>query len=145
MRFRVTSITYEDEAKLVMAPLCKIEDWLNAAMADGEFGGGLDSLMIVVISYYIDEAGEISKLPKPSRLSKYKHPVTGEEQGCLALHVSVEDKALLRVEPENMVHYLSQMIVEKLPERPLRTPKGLDYSRLRTAMQKCIGTFAEVR
>lgn len=128
-----------------MAPLCKIEDWLNAAMSDGEFGGGLDSLMIVVISYYIDEAGEISKLPKPSRLSKFKNPMTGEEQRCLALHVSMEDKAILRVKPEDMVNYLSQMIVEKLPERPLRIPKGLDYSRLRTAMQKCVGTFAEVR
>lgn len=145
MRFRVTSITYEDEARHVIAPLCKIEDWLNAALADGNFGEGLDSLMIVVISYYIDEAGEINNLPKSSRLSKYRNPITGDEQRCLALHISVEDKALLRVEPENMVSYLSQLIVEKLPERPLRIPKGLDYSRLRTAVQKCICTFAEVR
>jgi hypothetical protein len=143
MRFRVTSITYEDEASLILAPLCKIEDWLNAAMADGDFGAGVDSLMIVVISYYINEDGEISKLPKPSRLSKYRHPLTGDEQSCLALHVSVEDKALLRVAPENMVSYLSQLIVEKLPERPLRIPKGLNYSRLRTALQKCVIAFAE--
>lgn len=145
MRFRVTSITYEDEARLILAPLCKIEDWLNAALADGNFGDGLDSLMIVVTSYYIDEAGEISKLPKPSRLSKYRHPITGTEQRCLALHVSVEDKALLRVAPENMVSYLSRLIAETLPERPLRIPKGLDYSRLRSAIQKSISSFAEVR
>lgn len=145
MRFRVTSITFEDEARLVQAPLCKIEDWLNAAMADGDFGPGLDSLMIVVMSYYIDEAGEVSDVPKPSRLSKYRDPITGHEQHCLALHVPVEDKALLRVAQENMVGYLSRLIAEKLPERPLRIPKGLDYRRLRASIQKCVSTFAEAR
>ncbi|MTW10503.1 hypothetical protein GM658_07785 [Pseudoduganella eburnea] len=144
MRFQVTSITFEDEAKMILAPLCRIEDWLNAAMADGDFGPGLDSLMIVVISYYIDEQGQISKVSKPSRFSSYKDPITGNEQRCLALHVSVEDKALLAVGQEKMVGYLSRLIAEKLPERPLRLPKGLDYARLRTAIQKGVRSFSEI-
>lgn len=129
---------------MILAPLCRIEDWLNAAMADGDFGSGLDSLMIVLISYYIDEQGQINQVPKPSRFSRYKDPITGIEQRCLALHVSVEDKALLAVRQEKMVGYLSQLIAEKLPERPLRLPKGLDYGRLKTAIQKCVSSFAEV-
>jgi hypothetical protein len=144
MRFRVTSIIFEDEARIILAPLCRIEDWLNAAMADGDFGPGLDSLMIVLISYYVDEQGQINQVPKPSRLSRYKDPITGNEQRCLALHVSVEDKALLAVGQEKMVGYLSQLIAEKLPERPLQLPKGLDYGRLKTAIQKCVSSFAEV-
>ncbi|WP_426168742.1 hypothetical protein ACN9MY_06610 [Pseudoduganella sp. R-31] len=100
--------------------------------------------MIVLISYYVDEQGQINQVPKPSRLSRYKDPITGNEQRCLALHVSVEDKALLAVGQEKMVGYLSQLIAEKLPERPLRLPKGLDYGRLKTAIQKCVSSFAEV-
>jgi hypothetical protein len=141
MRYRVTSITYEEEGRLINASMCLIEDWLNGALKDGDFGGELDTLMILIFSYYADENGVRDPNPKKSRLSTYKDPLTGRVKKSLALHVSVDAQVLLAATPSEMLSLVSRSIIEYLPDRPVRLPKGLDYGRLVHGIKECMNVF----
>lgn len=136
MKFRVSSIAWEEESRLISKPMLLLEDWLNSALADGHFGGELRNLMILIITHHPDD--DANRPRKISRLSTYKDPFSGQTETVLALHIHIDAIPLLKADPQDALRLLSQEIVEHLPIKPLRTPKNLEYSRLRLAITKSI-------
>ncbi|TFV92314.1 hypothetical protein E4K72_19795 [Oxalobacteraceae bacterium OM1] len=141
MHFRVTSITWEDDAQMLLPALARVEDWLNKALSDGDFGGDLDRLMIVLMSLDVADTNDQRSAPKPSKLSSYKDPFTGKTRRVLALHISINAGTFALVDYDVVLPVVSSSIVENLPERPARVPKGLDYERLRKAIITCLSVF----
>ena len=139
MRFRVTSITDEGVGSKLTPALVTLEDWLNASLDDGTFGGRLSTLMIVVFS---------TEFPLPNgrsvpitRLASSRDPMTGEVHQTLAIHVLIEPGALLALRAKEVLPYVAKCITRQLPAKPLRSPAGLDFTRLCQALAASLSAY----
>ena len=141
MRFRITSIADEDASAVLGNVLPDLEDWLNAALGDGDFGGSLDSLMVVVLATSFVPSSE--KPVAPSRISTYADPQSGGKIQSLALHVPVDPELLVETMPNAYHQVVSKKLITGLPSKLLRTPKGLDYPRVRAAMVASLSVYTK--
>lgn len=136
MRLRVTSIAGQEFGARITDTLLWLEDWLNALLGDGDFGGDLDCLMILVCAtdclVASDESGhrELGK----SRSGSSKNPFNGETVRFLDLSVYVEPEEILLIDSSQLSSQVCKLIVARIPEKLKRTPKGLEYGRLRQAL-----------
>ena len=133
MRFRISAIQDEGLPTAMNHARLQLEDWLNAALADGDFGSQHVVIMIVVFA-----TSSLPKAPAVSRLA-----ANGDGTQTLALHVTIDPEVVSQTEPERQLQLLASHIVQGLPERPLRKPRGLDYTRIRQALLACIQPFAK--
>jgi hypothetical protein len=133
MQFRVSAIQDEGVPVSMNDARCWLEDWINKALRDFDFGCTEANIMIVVFC--------TSSLPKAPPISR----LTGDGSGktILALHVSIDPQQVKQTEPENQLSLLCSHIVLGLPVRPLRKPKGLDYERMRKALVATIQPLAQ--
>lgn len=133
MRFRISSIQDSGLAEEFNDARLFLEDWLNHAIGDSDFGWPSGCTMIVVFS-----TSSLPKAPAASRLTD----VNGSNP-TLALHVVI-DPVLLKVAAKkpSLLAQLSSAIIRDLPDKPLRKPKGLDYDRLRNSLVACIQPYA---
>ena len=137
MRFRVTSISDEGLGTKLSEALCALEDWLNSSLGDREFGGSLSHLMIVLFA-----TASLPREPAVSRTSSFVNPATGLRESMLALHVSADPIVVMETPREALVGTVSNLLIEQLPSKPLRVPKGLEYSRLRSAIVASVRAHA---
>lgn len=132
MRFRVTSI--QDEGLPSTWNDCHLwlEGWLNASLGGpAAFGSENVHVLLVIMAF---EA--LLREPRPSRLTRME-----DGSPLLALHVVVAPDAINEVDGSAHLALLCRAVHAGLPERLMRKPKGLDYARLRLAMQACVGPF----
>ena len=123
----------------MLGVLPELEDWLNAALGDGDFGGSVDCLMLVVhASTFVPSSG---KAVPPSRLSNQADMFTGKKFQSLTLFVQLDPGRVASTPPSRMHRFLSAEITARLPEKLLRTPKGLDYPRVRAAITTSLAAY----
>lgn len=134
MRFRVTSI--QDSGLPSTWNDCQpwLEDWLNAALGSGEdFGGGNVHVMLVIFA-----SDSLTSEPRPSRLTR-----TDDGDPLLCLHVVVPPVAINGTKGAEHIALLCRGVYAGLPEKLMRKPKDLNYSRLRLAIQACVRPFVQ--
>ena len=77
MRIRVTSVNSEDTGPLLREVTVKLEDWLTAALSDGEYSSAPDQLAFVIVSAF-DEPEENERWARShDKLGSYKDLVAG--------------------------------------------------------------------
>ncbi len=132
MRFRVSAVQDSGLAESFTDALLFLEDWLNGAIGDADFGWSAGCLMVVVFA-----TASLPGAPAASRLVG----AAGSEP-TLALHVVISPETFAESPPSSMLARVSAAIVRGLPERVVRKPRGLDYDRLRSALIACIAPYA---
>lgn len=111
-----------------------LEEWLNRSL-DGAPDIGLDKVGLMLVIF---TSGGLPQPPRPSRLV-----MAGEVAPMLALHVVIAPDRILATPASGHLSLLCGEVLAGLPLKPLRTPRGLDYARLRLALQACVRPFAE--
>jgi len=137
MRFRLTSIADQGLGAKLTPALIALEDWLNVSLCDGVFGGHLSSLLIVVFA-----TESLPRKPAASRTFSATNPLTGARESTLALHLEIAPAALHSLQSNAVLPEVANWVVKKLPAKLARTPKGLEYDRLRSALALSINAYA---
>jgi hypothetical protein len=139
LKFRVTSIAEEAAGRAILGVLPTLEDWLNTALGDGDFGGTVDYIVLVVYATtFVPSSGK----PVPlSRLSTHDDLLTGKRVQSLSLFLQIDPDRIASTPPTSMHRLISTELIARLPARPLRVPKGLDYSRVRAAITASLAAF----
>lgn len=132
MRFRISSIQDGGLAEEFNDARLFLEDWLNHAIGDSDFGWPNGCTMVVVFA-----TSSLPKAPAASRLTD----MNGSNP-TLALHVVIDPDSLKVAAKPSLLARLSSAIIRDLPDKPLRKPKGLDYDRLRNALVASIQPYA---
>jgi hypothetical protein len=132
MRFRVTAIQDTGLPQGFADARLWLEDWLNGAVGDGDFGWPEGCIVIVIFA--------TSCLPKKPAVSRLVS--NGGTGPMLALHVVIDPEALTEAEASNYLALLCKEIVRCLPAEPVRKPKRLDYELLRNGLVTCIEPYA---
>jgi len=127
MQFRVSAIQDEGTPATMNEARCRLEDQLNAELRNHDFGDTSTNILIVVFC-----TTSLTKPPPASRL-------TTNEDGSrlLALHVSVDPEIVHQTPHKDHFRLLCNEVASRLPLRPARTPKGLQYQRLHHYVVEC--------
>lgn len=133
MRFRVATIQDAGLSEGLNHACLFLEDWINRAAGDSDFGWSAGSIMVVVFA--------TSSLPKPPAASR----LVGNSgvAPSLALHVVVDPMSFGEADASSALAHLSEGIVRGLPEKPVRKPQSLDFARLRDFLVAAVAPFAQ--
>jgi len=139
MRFRVTSVTSTEAGERVNAVTTRIEDWLNSALGDGDFGGHLDQVTFVVVAVD-DDPGENAKFGG-DRLVTLRSPISGDRTRNLRFSLLASPSEVLALSEPALFAKVAELAIDKLARRPKRLPRGFDYSRCATATRAAFGAY----
>ncbi len=142
MKFRITSVADESCGAKINDVTVKLEDWLNAAVADADFGGSLDQFMIVVIA--VDDDLECnSRYAKPwNKLSNFVNPLSGQKIKSLCVSVEILPSYAAEVTFVELLRHIAQATQRRISIRPKRVPSGFDYPRASRATVLALDVFA---
>jgi hypothetical protein len=127
MQFRVSAIQDQGTPASMNDARCALEDKLNAQLRDTDFGCKSLSVLIVVFS-----TNSLPKAPAPSRLTKLENGTP-----LLALHVVIDPEVVQQTPAPHQLRLLCNEVSTKLPTRPVRRPKDLEYERMHQAVIEC--------
>jgi len=143
MRFRVTSVTDEEAGSIIRDATVKMEDWLNAALGDGDFGTSVEQLVIVVVCVDDDPEENSRFAAKHNKTGRYKHLLTGESVSYISFAVQLAPVVVLPLSLPSLLSRISESAIHQLSVRPKRIPKGFDYDRCSEAVSKTLAVFVE--
>lgn len=119
----------------------RLEDWLNASLSDGEFGGDLEQFTVFVVSAF-DEAGENERWAAArDKLGSHKSPITGQSVKTLSVGLSIPPAELGAVDLQKGLNIVALALREKLRSRPKRVPKGFEYERCASAISAALAAY----
>jgi len=141
MLFRVTSVACEDVAAPLRETGSRLEGWLAATLADGDFGTGIDQFSIMIVSVSDDQSEDARWLSDGNKLGSFKTWPEGSRQRYLSVAVWVEPSKIAAAPLETQLSLVCAAIVDRLATRPARLPKGLDFVRLAKAVCVALKAF----
>jgi hypothetical protein len=133
MQFRISAIQDQGIPASLNEARCELEDRINGALQDVDFGAPETNVLIVIFC-----TSSLPKEPAPSRLTQDKNG-----NSILALHVLMEPRLVHEATLGNHLSLLCCHIATHLPSRLARKPKGLNYERLRNALVSCVESVAK--
>ncbi|MDB5928640.1 MAG: hypothetical protein JWR60_347 [Polaromonas sp.] len=141
MRFHVTSISCEACAGQLRQIAVKLQDWLNATVADGEFGAAPDQFLLMLVAVD-DDPAENQRWARPhDKLGYYQHPVTAMRTSCLSLAISMSPSSIATQEGLAALSIVSMTVRRKILIRPKRLPTGFEHGRCFSAMSAALGAY----
>jgi hypothetical protein len=143
MRFRVTSVTDEETGSIIRDATVKMEDWLNAALGDGDFGTSVEQLVIVVVCVDDDPAENSRFAEKHNKAGRYKHPFSGESISYISFAVQLPPSVVHPLDLPTLLSRINETAIPLLRVRPKRLPKGFDYARSSEAVSKALAVFVQ--
>jgi len=142
MKFRVTSVADESCGTKINDVTVKLEDWLNAVVADADFGASLDQFMIVVVAVD-DDPDNNGRFAGPwNKLSNTLNPFTGLKVKSLSLSVEINPSIATESTFQDLLRHITQAVQRKLSCRPKRLPSGFDFPRVSRAVSVALEAFA---
>ena len=142
MQFRVTSVTSTEVGELVNDVTVKLEDWLNAALADGDFGGGLDQFTFFVVSAYDEPDVNEHWAEVRNKLGSFKDSASGQSVRSLSMAVAIPPADIMALSLGEAMQLVCARLRAKLAVRPKRMPKGFEYERCATAISAALSSYA---
>ena len=135
MRFRVTSISIEQCGAQLCDVTNRLEDLLNATVADGVFGGEPDVFMLTVVAVDDDESENLRQTPRDK---------LALDNSYLSLAVSMSPSVIAAADYPDELRMVSMQLREKLSGRPKRLPKGFDFERCSSSVSAALGVYVPV-
>jgi len=142
MKFRVTAVLWEDCYDSINAACHRLEDWLTASLADGDFGEQLDQICFVVVATEEDPDQNQARASAFDKLVRYKDPYDGGQVRHLSFGISIPYNIAITLSPEQATKLVAEHIRQKVSTRPRRLPKGFDLNKLSGAVQASTSVFA---
>jgi hypothetical protein len=136
MRFRVTSIVDPAVGAMVSATTTRIEDWLAAALSDGELGSSLHQFTIVVVA--VDDDPSKNAKYGSDRLETLTIMPPGERRRNLRVAIYISPAEMAAISEQVRFEKIAALATAKLRVRPKRIPKGFDYRRCAASMQAAL-------
>lgn len=142
MRFKVTSVVDESCSRPLIDIGVQLEDWLNAALAGGDFGPHLDQFMVVFVAVDDDQAANDQRTEKWNRLSHALNPYTGQKVRSLCIAVPLKPSYAATTPLPQLLKHAAGALQQKLQQRPKRLPAGFDFAHLAAAMSAALAAYA---
>ena len=89
MKFRITSVVWEDCSESIGTACNTIEDWLTASLGDGSFGDGLDQVVFIVVATEEDPDENAARAANFDKLGKYADPFDSQPVRYLSFGLSI--------------------------------------------------------
>jgi hypothetical protein len=144
VRFRVTSVASAEVGELVNDVTLKLEHWLNAAVADGDFGKGLDQFTFFVVSAFDELDTNEQWAEARNKLGSFKNPSSGESMRTLSVAVPVPPADMMALSLEEAIQLVCTLLRAKIAVRPKRVPKGFEYERCAAAISAALTAYVTV-
>jgi hypothetical protein len=141
VRFRVTSVTSAEIGELVNDVTVKLEDWLNAALADGEFGNGLDQFTFFVVSAFEERDTNELWAEARNKLGSIKDPVSGKSVRILSIAVAIPPVDMMGLSLAGAMQLVCTLLRAKVAVRPKRVPRGFEYERCAAAISAALSPY----
>jgi hypothetical protein len=141
VQFRVTSVTSAEVGELVSEVTVKLEDWLNASLADGEFGEGLDQFTLFVVSAFDEPEANERWAEVRNKLGSFRSPASGELVRSMSMAVAIPPADMMALSLEGAMQLVSVMLRAKLAVRPKRVPKNFEYERCAAALSAALSPY----
>lgn len=129
--------------RLVNAASVKLENWLNAALGDGDFGGKLDQITFYVVSVYDDPAENKRFFPRGT-LGRWKKPFTGETCVNLTYTAGAAPANLENATLGEAMRTICSCLKKSVLVRPKRLPQGFEYDRFSHAITLALDVYDTV-
>jgi len=142
IRFRFTSVATEQTSEVLAKASTRLEDWLNAAIGDADFGGGVDQFVLVAVSVDDDHEENLRFASAHDKSGRYTNPFTGERTSYVSKAVLLAPSAVIGKPPAAVLAALSASAVAALALRPSRLPKDFDYARCAKAVSMALEAYA---
>ena len=142
MKFRVTSVVWEDCSQSIGAACSRVEDWLVASLADGKFGEAIDQISFVVVALDDDAQENAARASGFDKLGRYTDPISRRLVRYLSYGLSLPYGQALPTSASQVVAVIAGLIQTKVGIRPKRLPKGYDYQRLSESLQAAAKVLA---
>jgi len=143
MRFRVTSVAGEENGAFLNEATVKLEDWLNASLSDGNFGGGVDQFTIVAISVDEEASENIRWSNAHNKTGRVKSPFTKEPVRYVSSAVLLPPSSVISKAPHAFLSYFCSAIIERLKSPPKGVPRGFEYVRCATAVSMALEVYVQ--
>jgi hypothetical protein len=141
MKFRVTSVADGSCGSKINEVTVKLEDWLNAAISDRDFGSTLDQFMIVVVAVD-DDPTENSRFDAPwNKLFTTQHPFNGQKVRSLSISVPVQPSYAAGAPFVELLNHVSSATQRRLLQRPKRVPSGFNFAKASGAISAALDAF----
>ena len=142
MKFRVTSVVWEDCLEPIGAACNTIGDWLTASLGDGFFGDGLDQVVFIVVATEEDPGENAARAAIYDKLGKYTDPIDSRSVRRLSFGLSIPYNTAVSLSLQSTKEEIARLILQKIASRPKRLPKGFDYQHLSISIQAAVRVFA---
>lgn len=141
MKFRFTSVSDESCGAKINDVTVKLEDWLNAALADADFGTSLDQFMFVVVAVD-DDPEHNGRFADPwNKLSSALNPVTTQKVKCLCVSVEIQPSKAAESTHIDLLSHIAKSLQRTLSGRPKRLPSGFDFPKASHAVSVALDAF----
>jgi hypothetical protein len=125
MKFRVTSVVWEDCSEPIGAACNTIEDWLTASLGDGSFGDGLDQVVFIVVATEEDPGENAVRAAIFDKLGKYTDPMDARPVRHLSFGLSIPYNTAVSLSLQNTTEEIARLILQKCLFAQNVFPKGL--------------------
>lgn len=138
----MTSVAASESGRRLNNATVRLEDWLNAALGDADFGGGVDQFVIVAVSVD-DHAEENARWARAhDKTGRRRNTLTGEFVRFVSCAVLLPPGQVVSATQAGLLPYLCSAIVDRLATRPARVPKGFDHARCANAVSVALQVYA---
>ncbi len=142
MRFKITSHVGDVNHNLFTV-MSTLQEWLNAALSDGDFGDGIEQFTFIIVSV-VDDISENEKWAKThNRLGRYKDHFTSELVRYISISVELSPSSIASTELNNLYYLVSNAITNRLLSRPKRLPKNFDFTRCANAITATLAVYSK--
>ena len=141
MKFRVTAVVWEDCFEAINAACLRLQDWLTASLADGQFGEGLDQVCFVVVASEEEHDQNLVRAAAFDKLGRYTDPATSLLVHYLSFGLSLPYGSAVSLSADKAMEIIARLIADKTATRPKRLPKGFDYAKLSESIQAAAKVF----
>ena len=127
MRVRVTSISWSEVAAKVRSVTSEMEAALGPFFKDASFGGGVEQLMIVLVSASSDE-DENDRIGKGyDGVRTRRNPLTNESTKSFGFGVQIRPEVLSGLDADGLRQFVRQSILMRIEQPGFRIPKTFNY------------------
>jgi hypothetical protein len=142
MKFRVTSVVWEDCGERIGAACNTLENWFTASLSDGPFGDSLDQVVFVVVATEEDPDENAARAASFDKLGTYTNPIDSRPVRHLSFGLSLPYNTAVSLSSQDAEVEVARLILQKMAAPPKRLPKGFDFRHLSNAIQAAVRVFA---
>ena len=141
MKFLVTSVVWEDQAEVIGDACRHIGDWLNASLADTNYGSGISQVTFTVVATESESSENEARAKKWDKVGHFKDWKTSQPVRYLSFGLSLPYETIASLDRHGVNQAIASLVSEKLSARPKRLPKEFDFQRFVTTVRAAFQVY----